>query len=321
MKAIGGYFELADTEAMNGFPVNGVCLNTCRNALEYIIKSIPDIRHVYLPLYTCEAVIQPFNRISNVSFSFYHINYCFEITEEPQLKRGDYLIANNYFGLKDYYIAELANRYQSHLIVDNAQALFAPALPGIKSVYSARKFVGVADGGFAVGVDSKEASDYAIDDAAEHNSHLFIRKEFGAEAGFEDYRRNEAKLDNQPIRRMADQTQGILTHIDYPEVIAKRRRNFEYLHNVLGKINQLHLPLIDTFSCPMVYPFIGRNQKDLRRRLIENKVFVASYWPNVLNWAKPGDIEYELTTHLIPLPIDQRYTGKDMDRIIEIIES
>lgn len=69
MKAIGGYFELADREAESGYPVDGVRLNTSRNALEYIIKSIPDVRHIYLPLYTCEAVIQPFKRLHNIKIN------------------------------------------------------------------------------------------------------------------------------------------------------------------------------------------------------------------------------------------------------------
>lgn len=318
-KEIGGYFELADREAEGNYPVDGVRLNTSRNALEYIIKSLPDCRHVYLPLYTCEAVIEPFKRLPDVCFSFYHINNKFEIADEINLQDGEYLIANNYFGLKDAYISELAKQYGDRLIVDNAQALFAPVLPGIKAAYSARKYVGVADGGFAVGVNDLDALYYGLDDASEHDSHLFIRKEQGAEAGFKDYQQNESKLDNQPIRRMAYQTQDILLHIDYQNVIAMRRDNFEYLHKALGSHNQLVLPELDTFACPMVYPFIGRIDVDLRSKLIANKVFVARYWPNVLEWAKPKDFEYTLTTRLIPLPIDQRCGKEDMNRIIEIL--
>ena len=220
-KAIGGYFELAEREAEGNYPVDGVRLNTSRNALEYIIKCLPDCKHVYLPLYTCEAVVEPFKRLPNVIFSFYHINNRFEIAEEITLHDGEYLIANNYFGLKDAYIAQLAQQYGYRLIVDNAQALFAPVLPGIKAVYSARKYVGVADGGFAVGVEDLDALNYELDDASEHDSHLLIRKEQGAEAGFKDYQQNECKLDNQPIRRMAIQTQDVLLHIEYQNVIAK----------------------------------------------------------------------------------------------------
>ena len=319
-KAIGGYFELADLEAQGYYPVDGVRLNTSRNALEYIIRCLPDCKHVYLPLYTCEAVVEPFKRLPDVGFSFYHINNKFEIAEEITLQDGEYLIANNYFGLKDAYIAQLAQKYGGQLIVDNAQALFAPVLPDIKAAYSARKYVGVADGGFAVGVDDLDALNYELDDASEHDSHLLIRKEQGAEAGFKDYQQNECKLDNQPIRRMAYQTQDILLHIDYQNVIAKRRANFEYLHKALGSHNQLVLPELDTFACPMVYPFIGPANVNLRNKLIANKIFVARYWPNVLDWANPDDLEYTLTTSLIPLPIDQRYGKEDMERIIGMIK-
>lgn len=318
-KAIGGYFELADREAEGNYPVDGVRLNTSRNALEYIIRCLPDCKHVYLPLYTCEAVVEPFKRLPDVGFSFYHINNKFEMADEITLHDGEYLIANNYFGLKDTYIAELAKQYSDRLIVDNAQALFAPVLPGIKAAYSARKYVGVADGGFAVGVSDLHALNYELDNASEHDSHLLIRKNQGAEAGFKDYQQNECKLDNQPIRRMAYQTQDLLTHIDYEKVIATRRANFEYLHQALGAHNQLVLPELNTFACPMVYPFIGPASVELRSKLIAHKIFVARYWPNVLEWAKPDDLEYTLTTRLIPLPIDQRYSKEDMDRILALI--
>lgn len=318
MKAIGGYFELADRETEGNYPVDGVRLNTSRNALEYIIKSIPDVRHIYLPLYTCEAVIQPFKRLPNIEYSFYHINEKFEIADDIRLQEGEYLIANNYFGIKDAYISELAQKYGERLLVDNAQALFAPALYGIKAIYSARKFVGVADGGFAVGISDLNALNYDLDDASEHDSHLFIRREKGAEAGFKDFQSNECKLDNQPIRRMAPQTEDILRHIDYKNVIAKRRANYEYLHKVLGEKNQLDLPAINSFACPMVYPFLG-SDGDLRSRLIDNKIFVARYWPNVLDWCDENDIEYKFAKNILPLPCDQRYGEEEMERIINLI--
>lgn len=317
--AIGGYFELADRDAEGNYPVDGVRLNTSRNALEYIISSIPNCKHVYLPLYTCEAVIQPFKRLPDVGFSFYHINNQFEIADEINLQEGEYLIANNYFGIKDAYIAELSRIYGNRLIVDNAQALFAPALPGIKTAYSARKFVGVADGGFAVGVSDSDVSNYDMDDASKHDSHLLIRKEQGAEAGFKDYQQNECKLSNQPIRRMAYRTQDILLHIDYDKVISKRRANFKYLHMALCGCNQLSLPELSTFACPMVYPFIGPADADLRNKLIANHIFVARYWPNVIEWSNPEDLEYTFATRLIPLPIDQRYGNEDMDKIISLL--
>lgn len=318
IKAIGGYFELADKDCeYASMPVECAALNTCRNAMEYIILQLPDARRILVPYYTCEAVIEPLKRLP-VKYEFYHINEHLEMAEEIVLQKGDYLIANNYFGVKDAYIAELADKYGERLIVDNAQALFAPVLPGIKSAYSTRKFVGVADGGFAVGVTAELALEYELDNSSEHDSHLFIRKEKGAEAGFKDYQLNEGKLDNQPIKKMSAQTQSILAHVDYDVVIQQRRQNYRYLSDVLGEMNLLQLPPMDSFACPMVYPFMTSDES-LRARLIENKVFVARYWPNVLEWCGNNDIEYKLATCIIPLPVDQRYGEEDMKRIIGII--
>ena len=149
--AIGGYFGLADRDLENGrYPVEGARVNTARNALEYILLQMLDAKKVYLPLYTCEAVIEPLKRLQ-VSFDFYHINMNLEMAEDIPVEDGTYVIVNNYFGVKDAYVTQMAEKYGKHLIVDNAQALFAPVLPGVKAIYSARKFVGVADGGFAGG--------------------------------------------------------------------------------------------------------------------------------------------------------------------------
>lgn len=320
IKAIGGYFELADKDCECGrMPVDGIALNTCRNALEYIILQLTDVKRIFVPYYTCEAVIEPLKRLS-VEYVFYHINEQFEIAEELVLGEGDYIIANNYFGIKDAYIADLAKTYGDRLIVDNAQALFAPIIPNVKAVYSTRKYVGVADGGFAVGVTSSHLCDYEEDNSTEHDSHLYIRKEKGAEAGFKDYQTNECKLDNQPIRRMASHTQKILSQIDYDSVIEKRRRNYQYLSNALGEKNLLQLPSMDSFTCPMVYPFMASDES-LRTRLIENKIFVARYWPNVLEWCGENELEYKIASKVIPIPVDQRYNIEDMERIIEIIKT
>lgn len=314
--AIGGYFGLADRDLESGhYPVDGIRVNTARNALEYILRQLPNVQTIYLPFYTCEAVIEPLRKLA-LSYHFYHINMQLEMVENVPIEEGVYVIVNNYFGLKDAYVAKMASRYGEHLIVDNAQALFAPALPDIKAIYSARKFVGVADGGFATGVSELPIAMYE-EDSTQHDSHLLIRKEYGAEAGFQAYRQNEKQLDNQPIRRMAAATGNILTRIDYKKVIARRRINFKMLHEMLGDDNRLPIPNMDTFACPMVYPFLPKEDTGMRNQLIENRIYVAHYWQNVLNWCNPQDIESQLANNIIPLPIDQRYGEKEMIKIIE----
>jgi hypothetical protein len=70
----------------------------------------------------------------------------------------------------------------------------------------------------------------------------------------------------------------------------------------------------------MVYPYLS-SAKGLRERLIENKVFVARYWPNVLDWTTKDDIDYLLAYQMQPLPIDQRYGVEEMNRTISLIKN
>lgn len=321
MKAIGGYFELAEYEEGGVFPhQDGILLNTGRNALEYILRSIDEVKHIYLPYYTCEVVLEPIKKL-HIPYTYYHINQQFEIVDNILPKEGEYIIVNNYFGIKDAYIQQLAERYGDHLIVDCAQAFFAKPLPGIKCFYSTRKYVGVADGGVAYlgNLPNHKVEVNEIDLSDEHDSHLLKRKQFGAEAGFADYQANEKKLDNQTIRWMSVNTKWILDHIDYDNVIARRRENFLYLHDALAAMNLLQLPILDSFTCPMVYPIIMAAERNLRKELIENKVFVAKYWPNVEQ--KDGfEIEFGLATAIIPVPIDQRYGKEEMNRVMDLIK-
>ena len=317
MQAIGGYFGLADYE-VGIFPhSNGVLLNTGRNALEFILRSLGAIKRVYLPYYSCAVVLEPLNKLK-IPWSFYHIDTHFEMCGGIQLKDGEYLIVNNYFGIKDAYINCLSKQNGSHLIVDCAQAFFYHPKPNIMSFYSPRKFVGVADGGVAYLYNKEGITISEVEDTAHHDAHLYIRKNSGAEAGFQFYQDNEKKLDNQPIRRLSETTEDILCHIDYDKVVSRRRENYAYMHNALGQKNLLDLPDMESFAAPMVYPFLTEDTT-LRMRLIDNKVFVATYWPNLKDWTYPGMLEYDLADRLIPLPIDHRYSFQDMDRVLSLI--
>lgn len=317
MKAIGGYFEIEDI-GVGIFPHSGgFLLNTGRNALEYILRSISKIKRVYLPYYTCEVVLEPIRKLS-IPYYFYHINERLEIKEQISLADDEYIIVNNYFGIKDSYINTLQKIYGNRLIVDCAQAFFAPILLKTKMFYSTRKFVGVPDGGVAYGCDKINSEIYDIDNSSDRLEHLYVRKEKGPEAGFKIYQSNECKLDNQDIRRMSVFTKDCLHNIDYSSIQQKRIENFKYLHSHLKNSNLLDIDGFGNFACPMVYPYYTTDET-LKQRLIKNKIFVATYWPNVFEWCKKDDIEYKLANNIVSIPIDQRYGLEDMNRIITFI--
>ena len=313
MEAIGGYFSL-ELPVREEYHKDAIRLNTGRNCLEYILRA-RRYKKVYVPYYTCEAVMEPINKLG-IPYEYYHIDIHFEIRDRFTLKEGEALLYTNYFGLKQRYVEQLAEKTGSRLIVDNTQAFYAKPIQGIDTFYTCRKFFGVADGAYLY-TDKLLDEDFEQDESYDRMAHLLKRIDLSAEDGFADFRKVDDGLDNQPIRKMSKLTQRIMQSIDYEVVAQKRRENYRMLHELLGEENNLQLTLHEDVV-PMVYPFLAPI-KGLREKLIENKVFVARYWPNVLEWTTKDDIEHLFAYQIQTLPIDQRYGKEDMDIILDLI--
>lgn len=313
MEAIGGYFSL-ELPLREEYHKDAIRLSTGRNCLEYILLA-RGYKKIYVPYYTCEAVMEPINKLG-VPYEYYHVDFHFDIIDHLTLKADEALLYTNYFGLKQRYVEQLESQFGTHLIVDNTQAFYAKPLPGIDTFYTCRKFFGVADGAYLY-TDKLLHEEFEQDESYNRMLHLVKRIDQSAEKGFVDFRKVEDELDNQPIRTMSKLTLRIMQSIDYEATAKKRRDNFLTLHKTLGNKNNLEMQL-DEDAVPMVYPFISKNDRIMRKELIDKKVFVAKYWPNVDNLTN-YESEYELANRIIPLPCDQRYGKKEMNLIIKIL--
>ena len=313
MDPIGGYFSL-ELSHLEEFHSGAIALNTGRNCLEYILRS-RGYHKVYIPYYTCDVVLQPFHKLG-VEYEFYHIDEQLEIAEDIVLGRDEALMYTNYFGLKQQYVEYLSERYGQHLIIDNTQAFYARSIAGADTFYTCRKFFGVPDGAYLY-TNAKVDFELEQDVSYDRMSFLLKRLDLGAEAGYSDFREQSERLAGQPIKLMSKLTKRLMQSIDYHTDAQRRRDNFNYLHQHLANTNQLQLTLGDE-DVPMVYPYFC-NDDQLREKLIDNKVFVARYWPNVLQWTSAGDLEYRLALQIQPLPLDQRYEVNDMDWIIKTV--
>lgn len=316
-RELGGYFEL-ELEKRDGFiHDNGLLVNTGRNALELILRNLPSDSKVYVPKYTCDVVLEPFAKLG-IPYIFYSINKSLEIESDLKLGANEYLLYTNYFGVKDSYVRELWERYSDKVIVDNAQALYA--LPTKMCFYSPRKFVGIPDGGIAYFNNQISLEGYEQDFSYDRCFHLLKRLDIDAGAGYSDFKTTATMLRNQPIKRMSRLTKALLGSIDFAKIRTIRLENFLLLHSVLKDYNKLVINDLNELSCPMVYPFMT-DDVTLRQRLIDNKIFVATYWPNIYDWCDEGDVEYALCQNILPLPIDQRYNKEDINRIIALINN
>ncbi len=313
MKAIGGYFELELREGGH-YHKEAIRLNTARNCFEYVLRT-RSYSKVFIPYYTCEVMLEPIQKLG-VNYEYYHINKMLYPVLLPKLQKDEAFLYTNYFGLKQDCVKRLALEYGEQLIVDNAQAFYAEPLEGIDTFYSARKFFGVSDGAYLY-TDKPLQQEFEQDCSYERMSHLLKRIDLGAEAGYLDFRRNDDSLCNQEIKKMSKLTETVLVGIDYEDAKNKRRENYQLLDDALRDTNRIHLEM----DCvPMVYPYLT-DDGSLKQRLIENKVFVATYWPNVKGWTTNEMLERELMNNLIPIPCDQRYGKTEVKRIIDTIKN
>ncbi len=315
MNPIGGYFSL-ELPHREEFHKGALRLNTGRNCLEYILRA-RNYSKVYIPYYTCDVLLEPFRKL-DVKYEYYRIDRNLEMADTVSVQADEALLYTNYFGLKQDYVEQLAREFGSHLIIDDTQAFYAKAIEGVDTFYSCRKFFGVPDGAYLY-TDARLEIDLPVDVSNDRMAFLLKRIDLGAEAGYVDFRQLGKLLAGQPVKRMSNLTRRLMCGIDYEKAARRRQENYQYLHNALAAGNHLQLR-VDAASVPMVYPYLIED-RTVKARLISNKVFVATYWPNVLEWCKPEDWEYNLAERTVFLPVDQRYGPDEMNQVINLIHS
>lgn len=313
-KSIGGYFEL-ELPKGEEYHKNAICLNTGRNAFEYVLRA-KQYKKVYLPYYTCEVMLEPIKKLV-IDFEFYQIDEHFlPIFNFAKVKEKEVFVYTNYFGVCDKQV-KVVSKDCKNLVVDNSQAFFSLPLPDVDTFYSPRKFFGVPDGAYLY-TNKKLVVELEHDISLTKFDHLLGRIEQGAEAYYQEFKDNDKSLSNAPIKKMSKLTKRLMSTIDYKEIAKKRMQNFEYIHSVLSNSNILK-PNLPLNSIPLVYPYLVKSGAELKKTLLQNKIFVPTYWPNVNLWIDNGR-EVDLVNNIVCLPIDQRYNLKEMDRVIEIIQ-
>lgn len=312
-KAIGGYFGLELGHGKH-FHTNTLQLNSARSCLEYILR-VRQYKKVHIPYYTCSIVLQPFDLL-HIPYEFYHIDNKLEPISLPKLEKDEAFLYTNYFGLKQNCVERLVSHYGKQLIVDNAQAFFAERIDSIDTFYSPRKFLGVPDGGYLY-IDTLLENDIPQAHSFDRVSHLLKRIDVDAETGYDDFKLNDNQLAQQPMLKMSKLTEALLASIDYAKVQKIRKQNFIRLDNALKVSNKFCLPTNEEFV-PLAYPYLC-DEMDLKQKLVKQKIFVPTYWPNVLDWCDAADFEYRFAKNIVSLPIDQRYGEEEMNRIIEIL--
>lgn len=314
---IGGYFEF-ELQNKSKHYHNALHLNSGRSCLAHALLRAK-AKKIYIPYYICNSVLEPF-LYHGIDYEYYRIDSNFEIAEAVHLRDGEKILYVNYYGLKEKYIKYLIGKYGYSLIIDNTQGFFMKSAENIDTFYSARKFFGVPDGAYLYPSDGMAKPEIIRNPSSlDKCAHLIGRMADGPREHYKEYLINEESFKYDGVKGMSVLSERILTSIDYDCVMARRQKNYMHIHDALRDYNNLHID-DSKLAGPMCYPLLVCND-NLRELLIEEQVFVPQYWKEVLECDLDADSpEFKFAKYLLPLPIDQRYSLTDMDRIIEVIK-
>ena len=312
MKEIGGYIEL-DTYRLPMLHEGAIALNCGRNCLAYLIKA-KNIKKIKVPYFMCDSVFEVCKKYG-AEISFYHINENF-LPEDIELADGEWLYLINYYGQLDVRYIEKLKYGFGRIIIYNAQSYFEMPLSGVDTLYTCRKFFGVADGAFLY-TDKLLEEDLQRDESFERMHFLLGRFERTASEFYSENVANNRLFSSEPVKKMSKLTNNLLHAIDYEFVKNRRTCNFRLCHEKLGKINQLKLREIEG---AFAYPLLVENGAEIRRKLQQQKMYVPTLWPNVLNETEKTSLEYKFAENILPLPVDQRYSEDDINELITFVK-
>lgn len=315
-KPIGGYFELELADSKKAKFENALYFQSARSAFLALLRAVKPTR-VWMPTYICNSMIAPVEA-AGATVSYYGIDERFGVADPVKLASKDILVYVNYFGICQNEILDVLTKFNPHQVVfDFSQAFYADPPDCLGVIYSPRKFFGVPDGGLLIS-SLPIALPAAIDTESEFRmTHLVRRLSSNPESGYEDYQKAEASLGMLEPKQMSHLTGRILSSIDFEVVKSKRNKNFLMLHAALGKRNKLNID-IGKVDGPLCYPYLT-DGKPLRKKLIAARVFIPTYWIDVLNRVRDDAFEKRLVKQCLPLPCDQRYGQKDMARIVDLL--
>lgn len=315
MKEIGGYFGLDENRGREYYS-NALAFNTARNCLRFLIRH-HGIKQIAIPDYNCEAVEGAIQK-EDCDYYFYSVGRDLK-PDISKVGESDWLYIVNYYGQNSEFIDAVINAHKN-VIVDNVQAFFCKPFKGADNIYTCRKFFGVSDGAYILPQDNSMLQEYEqleADRSGKRLGAVLGRYEDNAGSHFKEYQELEEGLDNLPIRKMSYITHWLLRSIDYEHVMSVRNSNFSFLREKLNCINEID---VRNNVGPYVYPLLIKNGSNIRKKLIEKKIFISTLWPNVVRLCGEDSDAFYLASNLLPIPCDQRYGIDDMKYIVEVIE-
>ena len=280
---------------------------------------------IYLPAYSCDSLSKVINNI-NIEIKFYDIDKKFKPILK-NIKKNSIVLLINYFGIKNN-----ENNYSDKSIViinDLSHNFLQNNLKFKKNqfyFFSCRKF-GLFNFGGWVNYNYKKKNYSNQIYLSKLSSKIRYRKYKYIHHSIKDpiYEKkllvdfknleNRILKSNKTIKKKYIK---LITKISYKDFITNRRKKYFYLKKNLRKINLINLNL-GLNAIPLGFFLLIKDRDKLRNHLKKNNIFCPIHWRIKKNIISKKSNAFYFSKHLITIPIDHRYSIKDLNFIIKKI--
>ena len=281
------------------------------------------IRRAWLPAYSCTSLAEAVAS-ADALVEFYgcdrELNIATDVLDRD-LRSGDAFIGIDYFGRSiGSHLSRLRRKYPDVCwIEDRAQAL-SPGEPawGDIVMYSARKLVGVADGGLLFSQRALPIPNgpERVDVWAPEIARAFDTKGYHASAWYPVFRSREAAF-SPGDSRATKRTMSALSKIIAGPIANARRRNWQILAE---KLESFALwPIVTASFAPLAFPIVTRDAVRMVAMLAERGIWAPRHWAQLPDGADAFKDAAWLSGHCVSLPLDQRYGRREMQRVANAV--
>jgi len=298
-----------------------------RNAIYSLLDKLWNNKEYLLPAYLCDSVLEPFNK-KQYKYNFYSI---FE-KEKILTSKWNIIFIINYFWenfLSDFELNKILEN--NIVIIDISHDIFNKQLLSINNknlylIWSLRKILPLYWWGIVIwnwfNIDKSFENDNMYLIQTSILKRQYLNWEINDKYYLDLYNKiEEDRINNITWKNISLSDYCFLKNANIELLLNKREKNFKYLFNLIkqSNVNNILYQKSNFNYSYLVIKLKNENQRNsLRQYLIKNNIYSPIHWqlPNILYWFIK---EKELSKQLLSIPIDHRYSTKDMDYIFKLL--
>lgn len=299
----------------------------------------------YLPAYLCESILQPFKEL-NLQVKFYPLEHPLKPKINSDIKKS-LIFLIDYFGVRSTSPNMLYDLLSNDniVIMDITHSIFDKQRFKISDenlylIASLRKVFPIPDGGVVYYINPKFSINlnepYGYEKMVEamflkkyylqhlnkiQNTQLKFLKEL-KDYFLKIYKEYESAKDINTIslEKIPQLSLYILSKLLIKKIIIRRKLNLKYLYNFINK--SFLLFRYSDIKSPFFLPLLFNNNKErerIRLTLISNGIYTPIHWILPRDIPRRYKYEYMISSRILSVPIDQRYSKLELNVVTEIL--